>query len=293
MIAPQPATSLIAADHVTCRFGGFTAVEHVSLDVGPGEIVGLIGANGAGKTTLIRMMLGLLAPSEGGVTLFGTTPSRHGRRRLGYVSQNLGLYSDMTVVENVEFQAAAFGITPERVALSGELVEMRDRLVGSIGLGRQRQLAFACALSHDPDLLVLDEPTSGVDPLARARLWDAIRVAAGSGAGVLVTTHYMEEAQQCDRLVLMAAGRVAAEGTVDEIVAGRTVVEVTAESWSEAFALLGDAGYDIMLAGRQIRVASPDTAGISAALTAAGVSAALSIVPAILDEAIVAVSSAR
>jgi ABC-2 type transport system ATP-binding protein len=288
-----PAGSLLAAADVTRRFGGFTAVERVSVAVGPGEIVGLLGANGAGKTTLIRMMLGLLAPSAGHVQMFGTTPSRRSRRRLGYLPQGLGLYLDMTVAENVAFNAAAFRISPDQIVLTEELEEMADRLVGSIGLGRQRQLAFACALGHHPDLVVLDEPTSGVDPLARARLWDLIRSEAQRGVGVLVTTHYMEEAQQCDRLVLMADGKVAAHGTVAEIVAGRTVVQVTAESWSEAFAALSDAGHDVMLAGRRIRVATADVSNVDRTLRQAGVDADLTVVPAILDEAMVAVSSGR
>jgi ABC-2 type transport system ATP-binding protein/ribosome-dependent ATPase len=283
---------LLVTEGLTRRFGEATAVDRVSMTVGPGEIVGLLGANGAGKTTLIRMMLGLLAPTEGSATMFGSTPSRGARRRLGYVSQSLGLYRDMTVAENVEFQAAAFGADPDGIVLPAEVEAVRDRLVGSIGLGRQRQLAFACALGHRPDLLVLDEPTSGVDPLARARLWDAVRAEVERDVGVLVTTHYMEEAQQCDRLVLMDAGKVAAAGTVAEIIAGRTVVEVTAESWSDAFAALGATGYDVMLAGRRVRVAAPVDA-VGEVLRRAGVVAALSVVPAVLDEAMVAVSSSR
>lgn len=290
MTPATPPVPLLAADHVTRRFGDFTAVDRVSLTVGPGEIVGLIGANGAGKTTLIRMMLGLLASSEGHVAMFDAMPSRRSRSRLGYVAQGLGLYRDMTVAENAAFNSAAFGISPDQIVLTEELDAMTDRLVGSIGLGPQRQLAFACALGHRPDLVVLDEPTSGVDPLARARLWDMIRSEADRGVGVLVTTHYMEEAQQCDRLVLMAAGKVAAEGTVEDIVAGRTVVQVAAASWSEAFAALSDAGHDVMLAGRRIRVAAADTSDVDRSLRRAGIDAELTIVPAILDEAMVAIS---
>ncbi len=284
--------ALLTAEHVARRFGSFWAVDDVSIRVQRGEIVGLLGANGAGKTTLIRMMLGLLAPTKGGVSMFGETPSRRTRQRLGHVSQGLGLYRDMTVAENVEFQAAAFGIDPRQVPLPDELAAMSDRLVGSIGLGRQRQLAFACALAHEPDLLVLDEPTSGVDPLARARLWDEVRAQVEGDAAVLVTTHYMEEAQQCDRLVLMASGRVAAAGTVDEIVAGRTVVQVDAPSWADAFDLLGDAGHQVMLSGRRIRVLGTNKAVIRADLDAGGIAADLEVVPALLDEAMVAVSGA-
>lgn len=284
-------TALLTADHVTRRFGSFVAVDDASLRVGAGEVVGLLGANGAGKTTLIRMLLGLLPVSDGTALMFGDTPSRTSRRRLGYVSQGLGLYQDMTVAENVAFNAAAFGVEPTAVELNDDLIALADRLVGSIGLGRQRQLAFACALAHRPDLLVLDEPTSGVDPLARARLWDAIREQVTGGVGVLVTTHYMEEAQQCDRLVLMAAGRVAAAGTGEEIIAGRTVVEVAADSWSDAFTTLGDSGYEVILAGRQVRVPTTDVDRVQRILGDAGIQAELTVVPAILDEAMVAVSS--
>jgi ABC-2 type transport system ATP-binding protein len=282
----------LTASGVTRRFGPVVAVDDVSLHLDPGEVVGLVGANGAGKTTLIKMLLGLLPVTDGSVAMFGATPSRSSRERLGYVPQGLGLYRDLTVAENVSFHAAAFGLEASAVQLNDELTAMTDRLVGSIGLGRQRQLAFACALAHAPDLLVLDEPTSGVDPLARARLWDAIREQAGRGAGVLVTTHYMEEAQQCDRLVLMAAGRVAASGTAVEIVAGRTVVQVMTESWSEAFTTLGDNGFEITLSGRQVRVPSADTDRVRQVLDDAGIDAELTVVPATLDEAMVAVSSA-
>ncbi len=293
MTGSADAAPLLTAAGVTRRFGSFAAVDGVSVTVGPGEIVGLLGANGAGKTTLIRMMLGLLAPSEGHIRMFGTTPSRRSRRRLGYVPQGLGLYLDMTVAENVSFNAAAFGISADQIVLNDGLREMSGRLVGSIGLGRQRQLAFACALGHRPELIVLDEPTSGVDPLARARLWDTIRSEARRGVGVLVTTHYMDEAEQCDRLVLMAAGSVAAEGTLADIIADRTVVQVTAATWSEAFAALCDAGHDVTLAGRRIRVAGADLSQVSQTLRAAGIDAELTVVPAILDEAMVAVSTSR
>ncbi|MEZ5170515.1 MAG: ABC transporter ATP-binding protein [Acidimicrobiia bacterium] len=282
---------LLAAHQVTRQFGRFTAVDNVSVTVGEGEIVGLLGANGAGKTTLIRMMLGLLDVTEGWVTMFGATPSRGLRQRLGYVPQDLGLYRDMTVIENLEFHAAAYGQSPDSIELPPDLTDAGDELVGSIGLGHQRRLAFASALGLRPDVLVLDEPTSGVDPLSRARLWDAIRGESDRGVGVLVTTHYMEEAHQCDRLVLMSSGRVAAAGTVGKILDGRTVVEVVAESWAEAFSLLGDAGFDVMLAGRRIRVAADDEGRIRAVLRDAGLRAELAVVPAVLDEAMVALST--
>src|ERR1019366_4849008 len=160
--------------------------------------------NCAGKTTLIRLVLGLLRPTRGEVLLFGAPPSMGTRRRVGYVPQTLGLYDDMTVLENWTFTAAAFGT--ERGPLPPGIGEVQDELVGPLPLGVQRRVAFAVAFSHRPELLVLDEPTSGVGPLSRARLWQDIRDSAEHGTGVLVTTHNMEEAEQCDRLVVRLRG---------------------------------------------------------------------------------------
>jgi ABC-type multidrug transport system ATPase subunit len=273
-------SSLAACAAVTKRFGAFTAVDGVNLEVLPGEIVGLLGANGAGKTTLIRMLLGLLGTSEGDVTLFGEPPSRRTRSRIGYVPQGLGLYDDLSPAENLEFSEAIFG--PGSTPLPDELKSYERELVGSLPLGVQRRVAFAQALSHHPDLLMLDEPTSGVDPLGRARLWETIAGAADGGTGVLVTTHYMEEAQECGRLVIMASGRVVAEGTTAEIVGRRRVVAVEAATWSAAFNALESAGLQVALAGRGLRVPGADPAEVMQAL--GEIPAAVREVPATLEE---------
>lgn len=210
-------TVLAEARGVSRRFGSVIAVSAVDLAVGPGEVVGLLGGNGAGKTTLIRMMLGLLRPTDGRIRLFGGPPSRAARRRVGYVPQTLGLYAGLTVAENWAFTSSAFG--GSGVPLAERIAPWAGELVGELPLGAQRQVAFAVMLSHHPELLVLDEPTSGVGPLASARLWEDIRQAADRGAGVLVTTHNMEEARECDRLVVMAGGQVVARGTADDIIA--------------------------------------------------------------------------
>jgi ABC-2 type transport system ATP-binding protein len=244
----------------TRAFGHFVAVDTVDLEVHPGEVVGLLGANGAGKTTLIRLLLGLLRPSGGEIRLFGEPPSRRTRRRIGYVPQGLGLYDDLTPVENMAFSAAVFGQGAAAASLPGPLRPYGGTVVGSLPLGIQRTAAFAEALAHGPDLLVLDEPTSGVDPLARARLWETVAGAAAAGAGVLVTTHYMDEAGECDRLVIMAAGRVVARGTATEITGGARVTVVEPGDWAAAFGALEAAGLPVALVGRTLRVpgAAPD-----------------------------------
>ncbi|MFF8512813.1 ABC transporter ATP-binding protein [Streptomyces sp. NPDC015492] len=273
---------LISADDVTKRFGSFTAVDTVSMAVRPGEIVGLLGANGAGKTTLLRMLLGLAVPTDGAVTAFGRTPDRTTRGRLGYVPQGLGLWQTLTVAENISFVRAAFGAEP--LVLEPSLTAVEHRLVGEIGLGLQRQLAFALALAHHPRLLVLDEPTSGVDPLSRARLWDAVHAQAESGTGVLVTTHYMQEAQQCDRLVLMAHGRVVAAGTEAEIIGSTTACEVDTPRWADAFAALDAAGLPVTLNGTRVRLADTSPATVRTALGTGGLTAEVLEVPATLEE---------
>jgi ABC-2 type transport system ATP-binding protein len=273
---------LLRAGHVTRRFGTFTAVDDVSMQVQPGEVVGLLGANGAGKTTLIRMLLGLIAVTSGRVDLLGGPPDRERRRRLGYVPQGLGLYRDLTVRENLSFSARAYGVAePE---LPPVLAGYADVLVREVSLGAQRQVAFLAALAHSPKVLVLDEPTSGVDALARAALWDTIRGQAERGAGVLVTTHYMQEAQQCDRLLLMSDGRLAAEGSEADIIGSTTAVAVSTGDWARAFAALNAAGAPVMLAGRAIRVANADPAELTEVLKAAGIEASLQPVSATIEE---------
>jgi ABC-2 type transport system ATP-binding protein len=295
-----PQHPLAEARGASKRFGPLTAVDHVDLRVLPGEVVGLLGANGAGKTTLIRCLLGLIRVDDGEVLLFGTPPSRATRARLGYLPQSLGLYEDLTVAENLEFSGRAFAIgrrdrdgdaTADPLIADGELAAVRGRTVGDLSLGLRRRVAFAAALAHRPDLLVLDEPTSGVDPLGRAQLWDTIRATAESGAGVLVTTHRMSEAEQCDRLVVMADGRVVAEGTMAEVVGGRATVKVAAARWEAAFAALERAGLATALVGRTLRVPAAGRDQVTAALRQAGVDAEVELVPATLDETFVALAS--
>jgi len=280
--------TLAAAHGATRRFGRFTAVASVDLAVDAGEVVGLLGANGAGKTTLIRMLLGLVRPSAGAVELFGAAPSRATRARLGYVPQGLGLWEDLTVAENLAFSASAFGRRPP--ALEPDLAAVSDTLVRDLPLGLRRRLAFAAALAHEPGLLVLDEPTSGVDPRARTRLWETVHEAAGGGAGVLVTTHHLEEAQECDRLVMLSAGRVVAEGPLAAIVGGRVTVAVTTPDWAAAYTALASAGLPAALVGRDLRVPGSDLPRVEAVLQAARLEARLRSVPATFEETFVALA---
>lgn len=268
---------------ITRRFGTHVAVDTVSVQVRPGEIVGLIGANGAGKTTLLRTLIGLDRPDEGQALLFGAPPSAASRARLGYVPQGLGLYRTISVEENAEFFARVYRMP--RPELAGGLADAARKPVGEIGLGRQRRLAFALALAHRPELLVLDEPTSGVDPLSRARLWDVIHAQADAGVAVIVTTHYLQEAEQCTRLALLSQGHLVGAGSVDELTAGIPAVEVRADDWPRAFAALGDAGLPTMLSGRDIRVAGHDADEVRAALV--GMPAEIRRVAPTLEEAMV------
>jgi ABC-2 type transport system ATP-binding protein/ribosome-dependent ATPase len=273
---------LARACGVTRRFGSFTAVDRVSMHVAAGEVVGLLGANGAGKTTLIRMLLGVLATSSGSVELLGGRPDRRRRSRLGYVPQNLGLYRDLTVAENFRFVAGAYQVEPPPVP--DELAAFRDTLVGAMPLGAQRRAAFAAALSHRPQLLVLDEPTSGVDALARARLWDTIRAQSDHGVGVLVSTHYMQEAQECDRLLLMSDGALVGQGSEADIIGDTTATVVRTGDWATAFAALSDAGAAVILDGRTVRVAGTTPGEVERILRAAGIDDPVEPSPATLEE---------
>ena len=213
----------IGAKDLVKEFGAFTAVKNVSLQIRNGEVFGLLGANGAGKTTTIKMLCGLLDATHGTIELAGTAGnlrSERVRRRIGYMSQKFSLYDDMTIRENLEFFSGVYGV-PEHereekirwvLSFSG-LQGKQDQITGSLPGGWKQRVAFGAAIMHEPDILFLDEPTSGVDPLARRAFWTMINRLADSGAAILVTTHYLEEAEQCNRLGMMVAGELVAEGT--------------------------------------------------------------------------------
>ncbi len=214
---------VIAVQGLTRRFGDFTAVDAISFDVAAGEVFGFLGANGAGKTTAIKMLIGLLRPTEGDARVAGCdvrTDPEGVRRRIGYMSQRFSLYEDLTARENITLYGGIYGLKDAEIRARGDalLDELRlrdqaDELVGALPLGWKQKLALSVALLHRPAVVFLDEPTGGVDPVTRRRFWELIYAAASRGTTVFVTTHYMDEAEYCDRISIMVDGRIAAMGT--------------------------------------------------------------------------------
>jgi ABC-2 type transport system ATP-binding protein len=206
---------------LTKQFGDFTAVDHVSFQVAPGEIVGYLGPNGSGKTTTIRMLLGLLQPTAGQARVLGLdvrTQAEEIRPRVGYMSQKFALYNELTAAENLDFYAGVYGVTnrPHRIAEILELIGLPDRRherAGALSAGWRQRLALGASLLHRPSLIFLDEPTSGVDPNARRAFWDLIYDLADEGTTIFVTTHYMDEAEYCGRLGIMFRGQLLALDT--------------------------------------------------------------------------------
>jgi ABC-2 type transport system ATP-binding protein len=222
--APKAA---IEARELTRRFGSFTAVDHISFDVASGEVFGFLGANGAGKTTAIRILTGLLTPTSGSARVAGHdvyTESEWIKRRIGYMSQKFSLYEDLTVAENIRLYGGIYDLTREmvrerttRMLSRLGLEQSAGTLVRALPLGWRQKLAFSVALLHEPTIVFLDEPTSGVDPITRRQFWELIYEAASRGTTVFVTTHYMDEAEYCDRISIMVAGRIEALGTPAEL----------------------------------------------------------------------------
>ena len=208
----------VRADGLTRRFGSFTAVDAVSFEVRRGEIFGFLGANGAGKTTVIRMLCGLLPPTAGGAIVGGfdiasQVPSI--KRVIGYMSQRFSLYEDITVANNIQFYGGIYGLSPaairnktDRMLRELHLEDRRNTITRSLPLGWKQRLALGTALLHDPDIIFLDEPTGGVDPISRRNFWRIIYGLAGEGKTVFVTTHYMDEAEYCNRISFMHQGRI-------------------------------------------------------------------------------------
>jgi ABC-2 type transport system ATP-binding protein len=220
-------TLAIEARDLTRRFGGFTAVNAITFHVEQGEVFGFLGANGAGKTTAIRMLVGVLTPTSGTAMVAGydvRTQSEQVRRRIGYMSQKFSLYEDLTVRENITLYGGIYGVSNrDIVTRTGDILarlgleHAGNELVREIPLGWRQQLAFSVALLHRPAVVFLDEPTSGVDPITRRRFWELIYETAAEGTSVLVTTHYLDEAEYCRRILIMVDGIIAAMGTPGEV----------------------------------------------------------------------------
>ncbi len=231
---------VIITQQLTKQFGSFTAVNGISFEVNKGEIFGFLGANGAGKTTAIRMLCGLLAPTSGEATVAGFDVYKQAekiKKNIGYMSQKFSLYDDLTVRENMRLFAGIYGMDRKTIKQKTEeklqqlqLEEQADDLVNSLPLGWKQKLAFSISIFHDPKIVFLDEPTGGVDPLARKQFWEMIYAAAHNGITVFVTTHYMDEAEYCDRVTIMVDGEIRALNTP-----GNLKEQMGAESIDEVF----------------------------------------------------------
>lgn len=300
---------LVSVRGLTRRFGSFVAVDDVTFDLPRGQVFGFLGPNGSGKSTTIRVLTGLLAPSSGSVTGFGTLDvARHTdawKRRLGYMSQKFSLYGDLTVTENLRFFGRVYGLGGATLtARIAELVDrlalgdVRTRLAEGLSTGLRQRVALAAALLHAPELLFLDEPTGGVDPKGRRLFWDLIyELAADRGMTVLVTTHYMDEAEQCDTLAFILEGRIMAHGTpvaLKRALDGR-LYEVTPsrDAFTAAADLRSrDTFADVYLSGRRLRAVS-HVAGSDEAMRLLGAEGTPRLAEPSLEDVFVALARAR
>lgn len=303
----QPEDAVVA-EELTRRFGKFVAVDQISFRVRRGEIFGFLGPNGSGKTTTMRMLLGLLHPSSGRAEVLGQDVVHHAdriRRSIGYVSQRFSLYPDLRVVENLNFYGRAYGVWGKRLAARRQaaleltdLVEVQRELTSNLAGGFKQRLALAAAILHEPPLLFLDEPTAGVDPVSRRDFWRLLYRLAAEGRTIFVTTHYMDEAEQCHRLAFIHNGRLVASGTPSDIkekqMHGR-VLEIDCEPAGRALEVLRAVSdlEEVALYGSLIHVVVPDAAAhppaIRTALTEAGIVVnSMILIPASLEDVFIA-----
>ncbi len=231
---------VISVNELTKTFGKFIAVNHISFEVKKGEIFGFLGANGAGKTTAIKMLTGILSSTSGKATVAGFDINKHRnklKKNIGYMSQKFSLYENLTLKENIKFYGGIYGLRKKEIEKkTGEMVEklglqeIRNTLISDIPLGWKQKIAFSVAVLHHPTVVFLDEPTSGVDPITRRQFWNLIYEAANEGITVFVTTHYMDEAEYCDRISMMVEGRIAALGSLQEL-----LTQYKAQTMDEVF----------------------------------------------------------
>jgi len=274
----------VEMDSLVKTFGSFTAVDHVTIRVAKGEIFGFLGPNGAGKSTAIRMLCGLITPTSGRGSVNGfdvATQPEEIRRSIGYMSQKFSLYDDLTVEENIDFFMGIYGVPKARrmerknhVVEMANLTERRNAATRTLSGGWKQRLALGCAILHDPPVLFLDEPTSGVDPIARGAFWGLIHDLAETGHTIFVSTHYMDEAEYCNRLALMYRGKVIALGTPAELKKGLTGYTLLRLDSSEPLetmrALEGLAGvHDVAVFGSGLHVTVDDEAAVSPQIRAA------------------------
>ncbi len=269
--------AIIDVRGLTKRYGGRTVVDHVDMQVARGRIYGFLGPNGSGKTTTIRMLCGLLTPDEGSGTCLGfdiRKESRRIKREVGYMTQKFGLYEDLSIEENLDFIARVYEMpdAPTRVQRMLDqlgLTARREQLAGSLSGGWKQRLALAACLLHDPQLLLLDEPTAGVDPKARRDFWDQLHELAAGGMTVLVSTHYMDEAERCHELAYIAYGKLLAQGTSEQLIASAGLV-----TWSLAGpglariaqALRADPALNVASFGTDLHVSAASAVKLEAAL---------------------------
>lgn len=243
----------ILTDDLTKRFDSFTAVDHIHTRVQRGDIFGFLGPNGAGKTTTIRMLLGLLRPSQGSARVLGlnpTTQAHQVQKRIGYMSQRFSLYGDLTVVENINFYGRTYGVRGAQLKerrqyalqMTG-LADSQQQLAGALAGGYRQRLALACAILHQPELLFLDEPTAGVDPISRREFWNFLYQLAEEGRTIFVTTHYMDEAENCKHLAMILDGKIILQGTPGEVKGNlaKQVLEIDSPQPDQALAVLREA----------------------------------------------------
>jgi ABC-2 type transport system ATP-binding protein len=276
---------------LTKRFGDRTVVDHIALNVGQGEIVGFLGPNGSGKTTTIRMICGLLTPDAGSGTVLGydvIKQSNRIKRQVGYMTQRFSFYEDLTIEENLTFVARLYELKDRRRAVNGALADLglterRHQLAGALSGGWKQRLALAACVMHVPKLLLLDEPTAGVDPKARREFWDEIHRLAGAGVTVLVSTHYMDEAERCHRISYISYGHMLTTGTVEEVIRAAGLSTFVLHAHPDAALMAEVAKLDgvtqVAAFGATLHVAGPDGPRLAASLAAFAAARGLSFAP--------------